>query len=73
MQNRLLVLQLTVGMQWLVETMGGFLVCLVWVGSQLLKKVGHEIERGMLTPLVSLLLSCVPGSYCQFQEPKWPN
>lgn len=73
MQNRLLVLQLTVGLQWLVETRIDLLVRLVWVCSQLSKKVGHEIERGILAPLVSLLLSCVPRSYCQFQEPKWPN
>lgn len=73
MQNRLLVLQLTVGLQWLVETRIDLLVRLVWVCSQLSKKVGHEIERGILAPLVSLLLSCVSRSYCQFQEPKWPN
>lgn len=38
MQSRLLVLDLTVMMQWLIERLDGLLVCLAWVGSQLLQE-----------------------------------
>lgn len=32
------MLELTFMMQWLVERMGGLLVCLMWVGRQLLQE-----------------------------------
>jgi len=38
MQNRLLVLELTLTMQWLVDRTDGLLVCLAWVASQLLQE-----------------------------------
>lgn len=52
MQNRLLVLELTVMMQWLVERMDGLLVCLVWVGS-ICASQGYS---GSLSHLLSCVL-----------------